>query len=68
MPLERVMLWGVVAAAAVWLAAVALGAVAAGPFGVVALAPLAFLVYALWRAIGERRRNAEDDRYDRIER
>ncbi len=67
MPLERIALWLVVAAALAWVAAALAGALSAGPAGLFVLLPLGLAGYLLWRVIAERRSNAEDDRYDRIE-
>ena len=55
MPLERLVLWIVAAAALLWLAGVIAGAVTAGPAGLLVIVPLVVLGYLLWRVIAERR-------------
>ena len=64
MPLERLFLILVVIGGGIWAFAALIGAVAAGPFGLVPLAGLILAGYILWRLWSERRTNAEDDYYE----
>ena len=72
MPLDKfvLMLVAVIAAAGatVWVAMTIFATFAAPPSGWLALIPIALVAYIAWRVISDRIRNAEDDRYDRIER
>ncbi len=71
MPLDRFVLVviAVIAAAGATVVAGALlkGAILAPGLGLAALVPVALLGYVLVRVVAERLRNADDDRYDRIE-
>jgi len=64
MPLERIALWIVIALFAAWAIGWLAFSVAAGPVGVVPLVVLGVVGFFLWRLIGERARNAEDDYYE----
>ena len=71
MPLDKLVLIlvAVVAAAGatVWVAMTLFATVAAPSAGWLSLIPLLLAAYVAWRVIAERVQNAEDDRYDRVE-
>ena len=54
----------VIAGAALWALMMLIGAVVAGPAGLVVLGVLAFAGYILWRLVSERTKNAEDTYYE----
>lgn len=70
MPLDRLVLIliAVIAAAAatIWLAAFLIAS-ASFPGGLALAIPVGLIAYVVWRVIAERRGNAEDDHYDRME-
>lgn len=65
MPLDRLVLILVVAAAALYLLAVLIGLIALLPWGLIGIGVLAITGYVLWRVIRDRLANAEDDYYER---
>ena len=71
MPLDRFVLIIIVviaaAAATVWIGTI-IAASLQLPFGWLAMVPAALIGYVLWRVIADRVGNAEEDRYDDVER
>ena len=65
MKLDTIALALVVIFAALWLITFVTGLLAAIPFGVLGLIPVAILLALLVEVIRQRRANAEDDYYDK---
>ena len=72
MPIDRFVLILVCVLAAagitVWLGAMIVSAFALPGLALVSAVPLGLVLFLVWRVIADRRRSAEDDRYDRIDR
>jgi membrane protein implicated in regulation of membrane protease activity len=72
MPLDRFVLILVAvigaAGATVWTAATLMAAAVAPVWALLSLIPAGLVAYILVRVVAERRHEAADDRYDRIER
>lgn len=72
MKLDKIVLYIVAAIAAFfalfYLAAIALGSLSLGPYGLLLALPAAVVAYIFYRVIVERLGDREDDHYDRIER
>ncbi|MEM1078959.1 MAG: hypothetical protein AAGI09_10565 [Pseudomonadota bacterium] len=71
MPLDKfvLLLVVVVAAAGATIFVASLGLASAGSpgLGLASLIPIGLIVFVVWRVIAERLSNAEDDKYDRLE-
>ena len=71
MPLDRLVLVIVIvlaaAAATVWIGTIVAASLHV-PFGWLAIVPALLVGYVLWRVIADRVGNAEEDRYDGVER
>lgn len=70
MPLDKFVLVLVIvitaAGATIWVGAMVAASIQM-PFGWGLMIPAALVAYVLWRVIGERLANREDDHYERIE-
>ena len=64
MPLDKLALIAVIAAAVLWSSVMLLGMMAAWPFGLPALICFLIAGYFLYRVIRDRLSNAEDDYYE----
>ena len=71
MPLDKLVLILVcvfaAAGATVWIASMAAAAFNIGSLGWAIFLPVALVGYVVWRVIGDRLKNTEDDHYDSIE-
>ncbi|WP_424967893.1 MULTISPECIES: hypothetical protein [unclassified Dinoroseobacter] len=71
MPLDKFVLLIVVvmaaAGATIFVASLGLATVAAPGLGLASLIPIGLIAFVIWRVIAQRLGNAEDDKYDHLE-